>query len=173
MIGIEIKNNTPNAEDVQFLGFYHRHLHKKGITFASINGNVIYDDGSLLELVNSILAQTIRIVGVRIKTGLLFSLNNKVLSVIRNGNFGEDHEQKIYIQDYRQASHFDASVIDIQKEFLLDFSASLKLTNVMAGETVYLFLFPHNESARHVEMSINEAISKLSKTKIRKLLLTL
>ncbi len=172
MIGIEVVNNSPSIEDVVMLGIRHRQSLKKGINLSSIYNDVIYDDGSLLELISKIASQPIAILGVRLRSELVYKITEKSILLTKEAINGNIYQESLHISEYSSPYDFCPSIIHIQKKFILDYSTSITITNIMPAERLYLFLYPCDKIGLNTNEHIYNSIKQLSKIKTRKLLLT-
>lgn len=174
-IGIEITNNTPETQDLKFLGIRHRHYRKNGVELKNIFNDTVYDDSDLTMLINWIMSVgRIQSTSVLLASSLTYgNMGKKILQLTETDYVGR--QQAI---DFNWFSHaqpgFTYRSVRINHPFLISFMTEMSQTSIEAGEVVTI-IFDLNKfhSEEQMDDIIAQCNRKFSKEKRRKILLSM
>ncbi len=174
VIGIEITNNTPEVQNLTFLGMYHRHKCNRMLKLRNIISDTLYDDHDLAMLNDWILSVgNICVNAIYFTTSLSYGMfDNKVFTVKVKDISGCENIAKFSLSNFFDVRQYRANYIRIDRQFILDFWTELSQTHIEPGEIFQIYFNLNTERySDKFEKLIKESDQLFNKDQKRKLLL--
>lgn len=173
-MGLEIINNTPETQSLQFFGMAHRHhIWKSNLSIRTIFGDTVYEDKEM-SLITHFLQDyhSLRIYATMFHTSLLYgAFNGKRFSVTVHGHRYDGCESRSFdLSKYTRENN--PTRADLHEVFGMNFFAECEQTGIEAGERL-LILFDLGNRNFHMQDAVEKANKLYGSEKRRKILLTI
>lgn len=173
LMGLEITNNTPEAQSLKFFSELHRHhMHKTNLSVRSILGDNVYEDRDLSLLTGFIFDyHHLQIFATIFNTSLLYGgFKGKTFRVTNEGYRGSERMQ-FDVSEHVKENHPTAS--EIESMFTIGFRTELEQTGIEPGERLLILFDMGNRNFRGANDITEKANTLFGAEKRRKILLTL
>lgn len=175
LMGLEITNNSPEIQSLNFFSVYHRvRMRDSTLSVRSILGDTVYDDRELSILMDYIFeSRAVRLYAALFNTNLLYG-------AFKGKRFGiECHHRNMYGTESmsfdlsQHVSKSDITKAEIVECFIADFHTEFSQTNIEPGERLIILFDLGSHEFRGMDIMMEKANTMFGAEKRRKILLTL
>jgi len=173
-IAIEITNNSPEVQDLEFLGLYHRHRHNTALQLRSIVGEKLSDDWELRDIIDLQCFRALRHQAVVFNTSMLYDMfKDKIFTHKHVSHRGSQSYMPFDLQDYYR-QHPYGQTVEVYSIAEISAGTSFHQSHIQPGERLVIFFVPTNHQRHdYLQALIDKANRIFTRDKKRKILLTL